>query len=194
MNTDIENEIITLFKNSGLKIAENGFPMQNIDLPNKDTLVRYAKNKLNDYNEENKLEIIKEYMCKMNYFSIIDWKFIFPNLKLNNSEVEETMLLFFESIRIGFEYSRNGYEKNAFNFIHPYESYKNLKILSKNTNLVDFFSKDIKLKAIFLDNEQFPIILMKKIIKLIEDKVKSTGFIEKINNVMPKLILNSYQE
>jgi hypothetical protein len=173
-----------IFENCGLKILENKSLIDNYDLIElKDLLISYPDFEI--CSEETKIEIIKTHIYAENHFRIIDWEFFLPNLIINQLE-EKALMNILYSYRIFYIGGR-------FKFVTNNLGNQQLEKTLNNKDFVKNFSKELQMKAVFSTDKEVWKQIKKEIIQMITIKLIRLNFKEKINVILPKLILDSFE-
>jgi hypothetical protein len=180
-NTNV-NEI---FNECGLKILENKSLINNFDLPKlKDLIISYPDFEI--YSEESKIEIIKTHIYAESHFQIINWKFFLPNLIISQLE-ENALMNIIYSYRIFFIGGR-------FKFVTNNLGSQQLEKILNNKDFVKNFSKELQMKAVFSTDKEVYKQIKKEIIQMITIKLIRLKFKDKINVILPKLIMDSLKQ
>jgi hypothetical protein len=186
MNDDLDNIVLDMFDQYGLKMIENNSIFWFHGIPNLNVLKNiYSIFEENSYEE--KTDIIKKYLSKKNHFRITSWEFFFPYLKVNQLE-EKQLKHFFNFFKIDL------YEGNlriTFTKIMKYELMTILENKELSKKLLLGFSKELQMKGIFVNNEQTRRKFKKEIVEFILSKLTNLAFEEKLEVELPNLIMKN---
>ena len=155
-------------------------------LPKKIDLERLEKTVYDDWDEGTKIRIIKRYICTNYNFRMPDWNFFLPNIEFANDE-KQALTLVFNSIKL---YLIN--EKITFYFqTHPF-----LELLQKQLKNKDFLktlSNEFQLKSVFSTDKMMLKEFKTEILNLLKNKILESGFKEKFEIGLPKLIMEELE-
>ena len=183
MNTSLEFVIDDFFKGYGLKLINPNTNLH-INIPTKEDLEMntLANTPYDQCEEDVKVRIINEFICKKNCLRISDYKLFLPNLKFNNQEEGSVEYIFKtvsiihsnESQRIIFRTSITNQFKSLFN---TRDYFKNL-------------SNEFQMKAIFSPVDKLNWQFRREVKKLVINRLIELNIIEKMNVEIPTLIMN----